>query len=91
GPFVYDDWQQGVTVNLKKNTNHWDAENIKLEKIVAPIHPNSNSVLMFEEGTGEQQLDWTTLSAADYERFSADAELSTLVQPYVYPGVWMLL
>jgi ABC-type oligopeptide transport system substrate-binding subunit len=90
-PFIYDDWQQGVTVNLKKNPNHWDAENIKLEKIIAPIHPNSNSVLMFEEGTGDQQLDWTTLSAADYERFSADATLSTMVQPYVYPGLWMML
>ena len=90
-PFIYDKWDQGVTVNLKKNPNYWDAENIKLEKIIGPIHANSNSVLMFEEGTGDQQLDYTTLSAADYVRFSADPKLSTMVQPYVYPGVWMLL
>jgi ABC-type oligopeptide transport system substrate-binding subunit len=91
GPFICTAWEQGVEIELTKNENYWDAENIKLTKVIEPIHANANSVLMFEEGSGDQQLDWTTLSSSDYQRFSEDPEKAALVQPYVYPGVWMLL
>jgi ABC-type oligopeptide transport system substrate-binding subunit len=91
GPFNCENWEQDVQIDLVKNPNYWDAENIKLDRLIVPIHENANSVLMFEEGSGNQQLDWTTLSAADYQRFSEDPEKAALVQPYVYPGIWMLL
>jgi ABC-type oligopeptide transport system substrate-binding subunit len=91
GPFACQTWDQGSNIELTKNPNYWDADNIKLETIHTPIHPNANSVLMFEEGSGQQQLDWTTLSAADYQRFSEDPDKAALVAPYVYPGIWMLL
>jgi ABC-type oligopeptide transport system substrate-binding subunit len=91
GPFKCETWDQGSNIDLVKNPNYWDADNIKLQTIHTPIHPNANSVLMFEEGSGQQQLDWTVLSSSDYSRLSGDAEMAPLIQPYVYPGIWMLL
>jgi ABC-type transport system substrate-binding protein len=91
GPFKVDNWEYDVKIEMSKNEGYWDAESIKLNKVVDPIVPAANNVLVYEKGTGEQQLDWTVLSAADYQRFLDDPELSTQVQPYVYPGIWMLV
>ncbi len=91
GPFMVDTWDQGVRIEAVPNPGYWDAENISITRAIFPIHPAANSLLMFEEGEGDESLDWTRLSAADFERFSADPELSQLIQPFVYPGVWMLL
>ena len=89
--FMVDSWEQGVRIELVPNPGYWDAENISITRAIYPIHPAANSLLMFEEGEGDESLDWTRLSSADYERFSSDPELSSLIQPFVYPGVWMLL
>ncbi|MCC6705507.1 MAG: hypothetical protein IT334_11560, partial [Thermomicrobiales bacterium] len=91
GPFMVDSWEHGVRIELVPNPGYWNAEAINVDRSIYQIHPAANSLLMFEEGTGDESLDWTRLSAADYERFSADPELSQLIQPFVYPGVWMLL
>ena len=37
--------------------------------------PLSNSVSRFEQGKGDQQLDWTLVGAADLARFQDDPEL----------------
>jgi oligopeptide transport system substrate-binding protein len=91
GPFQVDAWENDVKLEMSVNPNHWDAANIKLTKVISPIYPNSNNVLYYEEGTGDAQVDWTVLAAADFQRYSADAELATQLSPYVYPGIWMLL
>jgi len=91
GPFMVDVWEQGVMIEIVPNPGYWNAEAINLDRVYHPIHPASNSLLMFEEGEGTESVDWTRLSAADYERFSADPELAPLIQPFVYPGIWMLL
>ncbi len=91
GPFMCDVWDQGVMIEGVPNPGYWNVETINIDRVYHPIHPASNSLLMFEEGEGTESVDWTRLSSADYERFSADPELSALVQPFVYPGVWMLL
>jgi ABC-type oligopeptide transport system substrate-binding subunit len=84
GPFKVDAWEKGKVIRMSRHEGHWDAENIKLDQVIDPISPASNSVLLYESGEGDQQLDWTVLSAADYARFSADPELATQIQPYVY-------
>lgn len=91
GPFKVDSWEHNVKVELSKNENHWDAENVSLTKLIDPVYQPRNALLLFEEGSGDQQLDWVPLDAAGYKKYSEDAELSAMINPYVYPGIWMLL
>lgn len=91
GPFKVDAWEKGKVIRMSKHEGYWDAENIKLEQVIDPISPASNSVLLYEKGQGDQQLDWTVLSAADYKRYSEDPNLASQIQPYVYYGIWMMV
>lgn len=91
GPFKLDLWEKGVKVEVSKNENYWMADEITLTKVVDPIVPGANQVNNFENGTGDQQLDWVTLGASDYVRFQGDPEKSQWLRQYVYPGIWMLL
>jgi oligopeptide transport system substrate-binding protein len=91
GPFKVDAWEKGKVIRLSKNEGHWQSESIKLTKVVIPISPATNAVLIYESGSGDQQLDWTVLGAADFKRYSEDPNLATQIQPYVYPGIWMLV
>jgi ABC-type oligopeptide transport system substrate-binding subunit len=91
GPFKVDSWDHNQKVTLSPNPNYWNAESIKLTKVIDPIYPAKNSLLLFESGSGDQQIDWTPLDAASYKKYSADPNLAKLVTPYVYPGIWMLL
>lgn len=91
GPFKVDAWEKGQVIRMSRNEGYWDAENIRLDTVIDPISPNANAVLLYESGEGDQQLDWTTLGAADYSRYMADPELAAQVQPYVYYGIWMML
>jgi oligopeptide transport system substrate-binding protein len=91
GPFKVDSWEHNQVVIMSKNENYWNAENVQLTKVVDPIYPPANSLLLFEEGSGNQQLDWTPLDAAGYQKYTEDPELAPMVTPYVYPGLWMLL
>lgn len=90
GPFKVDKWDHNQKVSLSKNAGYWAADKIHLTNVVDPIYPPANSVLLYESGSGDQQLDWTVLPAADYKRYAADATLSQQLAPYVYPGIWML-
>jgi ABC-type oligopeptide transport system substrate-binding subunit len=91
GPFKLDNWEKGVKIELSPNENHWDAPNIHLTNLVDVIVPGANQVNNYENGTGDQQLDWATLGAADYVRFQADPEKASQLHQYIYPGIWMLL
>ncbi|MGD9712377.1 MAG: peptide ABC transporter substrate-binding protein [Thermomicrobiales bacterium] len=91
GPFKLDNWEYDVKIEMSKNEGFWDAANIKMERVICPITPTANAVLTFEQGSGDARLDWTVLGGADYQRYLDDPELSALLQPYVYPGLWMLL
>lgn len=91
GAFKVDNWEYDVKIESSKNEGYWNAENIRIERVVEPIFPNANAVLLFEEGTGDQRLDWTTLTGADYQRYLDDPDLAAQLSPYVYPGLWMLL
>jgi oligopeptide transport system substrate-binding protein len=91
GPFKVARWEHDVVVELAKNEGYWNAENIALTKVIEPIIPAANAALAYEAGEGEQRLDWTPISATDLPRYQADAELSTQLKAYVYPGIWMLI
>ncbi|MDQ2683854.1 MAG: peptide ABC transporter substrate-binding protein [Chloroflexota bacterium] len=90
GPFKVDAWNKGQSLEMSKHEGYWDAENIALDRVIEPISPSTNEVLLFEQGEGDQKVDWAVLPAGDYERYMADPELAQLVSPYVYYGIWML-
>ncbi|SFB33169.1 oligopeptide transport system substrate-binding protein [Lentibacillus halodurans] len=55
GPFLLDSWQHKSEIVLKKNTNYWDAETVKLETIHMLMIEDLNTELqMYEKG----ELDW---------------------------------
>ncbi|HET9661588.1 MAG TPA: peptide ABC transporter substrate-binding protein [Thermomicrobiales bacterium] len=91
GPFNLVDWTPDVGWNMERNPGFWDAENISIATYHAPLYPAANEVLLFEEGEGDQQLDWSILPAADYARYLDDPDKAALLSPYVYPGLWMIL
>lgn len=90
GPFKVDAWNKGQSLHMSKHEGYWDAENIALTRVIEPISPSTNEIIIYEEGSGDQKVDWATLSAGDFERYMADPELSSQVSPYVYYGIWML-
>jgi ABC-type oligopeptide transport system substrate-binding subunit len=91
GPLKLDKWDKGIKATLSKNENYWAAADMHLTKVVDPFIPSSNQANNYENGTGDQRLDWATLGAADYVRFRDDPNLSTQLHQYIYPGIWMLL
>ena len=91
GPFNLVDWTPDVGWNMVRNPGFWDAENISIDSYHVPLYPSANQVLLFEEGSGDQQLDWAVLPAADYARYLDDPDKAALLSPYVYPGLWMML
>ena len=91
GPFNLVNLEPDVKWSMTRNEGFWDAENIQIDNYVAPIYPSANQMLLFESGSGDQQLDWAILPGADYLRYLEDPELATTMNPYVYPGIWMLL
>ncbi len=91
GPYKLESWTPDVQWVMVRNEDHWDAENIPISRITSPIYPATNEVLMFEEGKGDQRVDWAFLPAADYARYLEDPEKAELLNPYINQGIWMML
>ena len=43
GPFVMSTWKHGEYIELTKNPDYWDAENVKLEKLVLMLTTDDNA------------------------------------------------
>ncbi len=55
GPFKIKHWKRGNSIEVEKNPNYWDKNNVYLNGIHASIIENSNTaLLMYEKG----ELDW---------------------------------
>ncbi len=91
GPYKLDRWEHDVVVELSPNEGHWNYENLNLKKVFQPIVPADATVLTYERGEGEQQLDWVLVPASDLTRYQEDPQLSEQLKQYVYPGIWMLV
>ncbi len=87
GPFKLISWEHDASCEVVKNENHWNAENLQLERIIWPIIPVEQGMLPYEAG----DRDWDIVPGPDLTRVNADATLSQEVVRYVYPGVWFLL
>lgn len=67
GPFKVDKWTHNSSIELSKNENYWDAENVKLEKVNYSIMTDETTYYSaFESG----QIDSVTVSSKDFvEKF----------------------
>ncbi|MDD2334582.1 MAG: peptide ABC transporter substrate-binding protein [Mesotoga sp.] len=51
GPFVLKEWVQGARITLEKNSEYWNTDKVKLERVVELIIPDENTrVGMYDLG-----------------------------------------
>lgn len=55
GPYKILDWKQHNELVAIKNSNHWDSNNVMLDKIVLAILEGNTALQMFQSG----HLDWS--------------------------------
>lgn len=85
GPFVISEWQHDQKLNLKKNENYWDAENVKLEEIQGDMIVEANTSINLYES---DELDVTGVPAEfidtykDSDEFLSFAEATTWYVQY---------
>lgn len=87
GAFNMTNWEHDVTVDLAKNPNYWDADNIKLETIINPIIPSEQGLLPYEAG----EIDWSVVPLAELPRVQADSTMSGEIEKWVEPLIWKIL
>ena len=87
GPFKLTKWDHNVTVDVEKNPNYWNADNIKLQTVINKIIPIEQGFLPYEAG----DVDWSLVPPADLLRVQSDPVLSQEVQKWVEPLIWKML
>lgn len=66
GPFKVTEWQHESKVVLEKNSNYWDADAVKIDRIDFMIVKNSNSTMgMYETG----QIDYALVPSQFLDKY----------------------
>lgn len=91
GPFKLDNWEHNVLIQCSPNEGYWNVGALGIKQLMVPITPGGTEVLTYEQGEGNNRLDWVSIGAADLSRFAEDPVLSEQLKKYVYPGIWMLV
>jgi ABC-type oligopeptide transport system substrate-binding subunit len=86
GPFVLEAWEHQKQLVLRKNKHFFDAKDVTLEKVIIPIIGVQAGALPYENN----EVDLTTLQAADLKRLQGDPKTAKEVFRYPYPGTWYL-
>ena len=86
GAFFLTEWEHDVRTVIVKNPNYWNADSVRLETVVQPIIPAQQGLLPYEAG----EVDWALVPGPDLERVRDDAQMSSELIRYVYPGIWFL-
>jgi oligopeptide transport system substrate-binding protein len=89
GPFIVSDYAKKSKIVYKKNTEYWDAANIKLETANCPIIEEPTTAVKMFEG---QELDMTStknINGEDIQKLKAKADKGEInymtgVEPNVY-------
>jgi peptide/nickel transport system substrate-binding protein len=45
GPFIFEEWREKTHIKLRKNPDHWEANNIHVDRITIPIIPDEQTAL----------------------------------------------
>jgi len=70
GPFTLTEYNSGASLVLEKNANYWNAENVKLSKIVAHMIVDESTQLTAYESGELQIID--TMPSAEIPRLAAE-------------------
>ena len=77
GPFVISEWQHEQKLNLKKNENFWDAENVKLEEVQGDMITDSNTAINLYES---DELDITSVPPEFLDRYKDEPEFQSFAE-----------
>lgn len=77
GPFVISEWQHEQKLNLKKNENYWDAENVKLEEVQGDMITDSNTAINLYES---DELDITGVPPEFLDRYKDEPEFQSFAE-----------
>ena len=86
GPFVLEAWEHNKQMVLRKNKHFFDAKDVTLDKVIIPIIGVQAGALPYENN----EIDLTSLQAADLKRIQGDPKTAKEVFRYPYPGTWYL-
>lgn len=71
GPFVLTDWQHDASLSLAKNTNYWNKDAVKLDKVEFEIITDTKTAVnMYEAG----DLDYVALPKDFIEKYEAEGK-----------------
>jgi len=81
GPFVLSEWKHEQSFQLKKNTNYWDANTVKLETINFSIVKDvATGVNLYET----KKVDRVGLSAEFVDKYKNDKNFKTKSEPTMF-------
>ncbi|WP_066505651.1 peptide ABC transporter substrate-binding protein [Abyssisolibacter fermentans] len=75
GPFVISEWNHDQNLNLEKNPNYWDAENVKLERIEGDMIIDANSAVNLYDTDG---LDTIVVPSEFVEKYGDTDEYAII-------------
>ncbi len=87
GAYLLDYWEHEAEVGLVKNPTYWDADNVKIEKIVLPIITEDATELALYEN---DELHVSALPSEEIPRILADPVLSKELRVLPRPGVYYI-
>ncbi len=77
GPFIIDEWDHEQKLNLKKNEQYWDAENVKLEEIKGDMIVDNNTAINLYE---TEELDITGVGPEFIDKYKDSDEFGNLAE-----------
>ena len=81
GPYKLVDWTEGASLTLDKNTEYWDADNVKVDGIDVKIVPEaSTSALDFESGN----TDFTKLNSTLVDKYKDSDSYTSYLEGYLW-------
>ncbi|MBN2287149.1 MAG: peptide ABC transporter substrate-binding protein [Tissierellales bacterium] len=77
GPFVIEEWIHDEKLSLTKNVDYWDADSVKLDRIIGyMINDNSTLINMYESN----ELDHIVVPAEFLDKFINSSEYRSLAE-----------
>jgi len=81
GAFLLENWEKDAKIELAKNPTYYDAEEVKIDKLVFRIIPEiATGVTAFEAG----DVDYTRLSSTLIDKYKDTDEFLEIVDAYLW-------
>lgn len=81
GPFILDTWKLEDQYSMSKNTNYWDKDAVKLEKVHTKIVKDNNTLLnLYETGN----IDRVGLTSENVDKYKGSNEFGVEMDSITY-------